>query len=338
MRGREVPYTELFRNQQERLVSSASAADEEHQSEDLPPAPSPAAAKQQQPAWIRDIKAKRKSEAETRAREASTQASTEATANAPAVAEAEARAEEAVRLEAEARAEANVQAARKKSDAAARAEMKLPPAGKKAPPPFAAARASRAREAKEKEEAEARAAAEAEAAAAAEADAVDYSTAFAILCGLDDDDFRAAGWRLTRTEHTAARTVAPAGEVIAPAAPDIAALVALGSELVQPPREDVEAAPPLAAARRAELEALWSLLSPNIETPVRLEVLRSAEKGGKIGPHSVSVLKELYAMDANADGLLSWSELESYFTAAGAALSDEEFTFIVGDMRERIQT
>ena len=42
-------------------------------------------------------------------------------------------------------------------------------------------------------------------------------------------------------------------------------------------------------------------------------------------------------MDANADGLLSWSELESYFTAAGAALSDEEFTLIVSDMRERIE-
>ena len=94
---------------------------------------------------------------------------------------------------------------------------------------------------------------------------------------------------------------------IAPAAPDIAALVALGSEVVQPPREDLEAAPPLAAGRRADLEALWTLFSPNIETPVQLEVLRRAEKGGKIGTHSVSLLKELYAMDANADGLLSWS-------------------------------
>ena len=56
-----------------------------------------------------------------------------------------------------------------------------------------------------------------------------------------------------------------------------------------------------------------------------------------IGPHSVSVLKEMYAMDTNADGKLQWSELLDYFTNAGAMLSDEEFTEIVGDMTTRIQ-
>mgnify|MGYP002637206443 CR=1 FL=1 len=119
---------------------------------------------------------------------------------------------------------------------------------------------------------------------------------------------------------------------------NIAALVALGSEDVQPPSEDLEAVAPLSAGRQAQLEALWSLLSPSLEKPVRLEVLQSAEKGATIGPHSVAVLKEMYSMDANADGLLSWAELTDYFAAAGAALSDDEFALIVADMNQRIKT
>eukprot|EP00966_Prymnesium_polylepis_P280373 6478154-Prymnesium_polylepis.1 len=65
--------------------------------------------------------------------------------------------------------------------------------------------------------------------------------------------------------------------------------------------------------------------------------MKKAEKGSMIGPHSVSVLKEMYAMDANSDGMLQWSELYDYFTKAGSILNDSEFTEIVGDMTTRIE-
>ena len=42
-------------------------------------------------------------------------------------------------------------------------------------------------------------------------------------------------------------------------------------------------------------------------------------------------------MDTNSDGMLQWSELLDYFSMAGASLSDDEFTEIVGDMTTRIQ-
>ena len=42
-------------------------------------------------------------------------------------------------------------------------------------------------------------------------------------------------------------------------------------------------------------------------------------------------------MDANQDGKLQWSELLDYFTKAGASLSDEQYSEIVGDMTTRIQ-
>jgi len=98
---------------------------------------------------------------------------------------------------------------------------------------------------------------------------------------------------------------------------------------------------PLSAARAALLEALWELLSPSAndggEASVPLAALAKAEKGSMIGPHSVSVLKELIAMDANSDGLLSWSELLAYFTGIGSSLSDDEFELVVTDMTQRVQ-
>mmetsp|Transcript_7981 Transcript_7981/g.13926 ORF Transcript_7981/g.13926 Transcript_7981/m.13926 type:complete len:94 (+) Transcript_7981:139-420(+) len=82
---------------------------------------------------------------------------------------------------------------------------------------------------------------------------------------------------------------------------------------------------------------LWSLLSNSLDKPISLAEMKQAESGSKIGPHSVSVLKEMYAMDSNSDGKLQWSELLDYFTKASASLTDAEFTEIVGDMTTRIQ-
>jgi len=104
-----------------------------------------------------------------------------------------------------------------------------------------------------------------------------------------------------------------------------------------PPAEDLEASAPLAEARVSELKELWGLLSPSEETAVALDEMKKAEKGSKIGPHSVSVLKEMYAMDTNSDGKLQWSELLDYFTKVGPSVTDEEFSEIVGDMKTRIQ-
>jgi len=119
----------------------------------------------------------------------------------------------------------------------------------------------------------------------------------------------------------------------------IAMLTSMANEYAggAPPAEDLEDVPPLAPERVEQLKELWKLLSPSEETPVLLEDMKKAEKGSTIGPHSVSVLKEMYAMDTNSDGKLQWSELLAYFTQAGMVLSEEEFTEIVGDMTTRIQ-
>jgi len=117
----------------------------------------------------------------------------------------------------------------------------------------------------------------------------------------------------------------------------IAMLTQMAAEVSGPPEEDVEKPPALAGERLEKLQTLWELLSPNLETPVKLEDLQKAEQGSKIGPHSVSVLKELYGMDANSDGALEWGELLAYFTATGAILSDDEYEMVVGDMITRIQ-
>jgi len=119
----------------------------------------------------------------------------------------------------------------------------------------------------------------------------------------------------------------------------IAMLTSMAAEFAggAPPAEDLEAVTPLSAERLEALKNLWGLLSPSIDKPVSLESMKKTEKGSTIGPHSVSVLKEMYAMDANSDGYLQWSELLDYFTTAGAQLSDDEYTEIVGDMTTRIQ-
>jgi len=45
----------------------------------------------------------------------------------------------------------------------------------------------------------------------------------------------------------------------------------------------------------------------------------------------------MYIMDTNADGMLSWPELVSYFTVTGAMLSDEEFNLLLNDMTTRVE-
>jgi len=119
----------------------------------------------------------------------------------------------------------------------------------------------------------------------------------------------------------------------------IAMLTSLAEEFGgnAPPAEDLEEGTPLTEERLAQLKELWALLSPSEDTPILLDQMKKAEKGSTIGPHSVSVLKEMYAMDTNADGKLQWSELLDYFTKVGPSVSDDEFTEIVGDMTTRIQ-
>jgi Ca2+-binding EF-hand superfamily protein len=104
-----------------------------------------------------------------------------------------------------------------------------------------------------------------------------------------------------------------------------------------PPEEDMEAITPLSEPRLAELKTLWHTLGGGDGLDVKLEDMEKAEQGSTIGPHSVSVLKELVSMDTNSDGMLSWSELMGYFTATGAVLSDEEFSMLVGDMTTRVE-
>jgi len=116
----------------------------------------------------------------------------------------------------------------------------------------------------------------------------------------------------------------------------IAMLTQMAAEATGPPAEDVEKPPEMAGARLEKLKELWQMLSPSLDSPVKLEELQKAEQGSKIGPHSVSVLKELYNMDANSDGMLSWSELLAYFTATGNVLSEEEYMEVLTDMIDRI--
>jgi len=104
-----------------------------------------------------------------------------------------------------------------------------------------------------------------------------------------------------------------------------------------PPSENVEDIPAMSETRLEQLKGLWGLLSSSTDTPISLEEMKKAERGSTIGPHSVSVLKEMYAMDANSDGKLQWSELLDYFTKAGSALNDDEFSLVVGDMTTQIQ-
>jgi len=126
---------------------------------------------------------------------------------------------------------------------------------------------------------------------------------------------------------------------VAQDAATIAMLTAMANDFAggAPPAEDLDDVQPLSAPRLEQLKELWALLSSSTDTPVALDDMKKAEKGSMIGPHSVSVLKEMYAMDTNSDGKLQWAELLDYFTKAGTMLSEDEFTEIVGDMTTRIQ-
>lgn len=57
--------------------------------------------------------------------------------------------------------------------------------------------------------------------------------------------------------------------------------------------QDLEDVTPLSESRVEELKSLWALLSPSTDQPISLDEMKQAEKGSMIGPHSVSVLKDM---------------------------------------------
>ena len=57
-----------------------------------------------------------------------------------------------------------------------------------------------------------------------------------------------------------------------------------------------------------------------------------------VGPAKESVLTNLKAMDSNGDGMLEYGEMKDYFAACGAVLNDEEFSMVLGDMRDTATT
>ena len=59
--------------------------------------------------------------------------------------------------------------------------------------------------------------------------------------------------------------------------------------------------------------------------------MAKAEKGSMIGPHSVSVLKEMYAMDTNADGRLSEHEFTANLDLLDVNLSNPEAVYLTMD-------
>lgn len=101
--------------------------------------------------------------------------------------------------------------------------------------------------------------------------------------------------------------------------------------------EEVEPPPELSAEREALVKALFEAFSSSISEPIPIKSLEMDTKTN-VGPAKENVLKNLNDMDSNGDGMLEYGEMKDYFAACGAVLNDEEFTMVLGDMRDTATT
>jgi len=89
---------------------------------------------------------------------------------------------------------------------------------------------------------------------------------------------------------------------------------------------------PLVALTPAREELLRSLFDLFAQDAKFIDLVGMVDVTTKTGPMEQKLLKELSAMDADADGRLTFQEMKAYFTVVGAALADDEFQLIVGEM------
>ena len=98
-------------------------------------------------------------------------------------------------------------------------------------------------------------------------------------------------------------------------------------------------APALSETRKARLQSIFDLFVglPGAKGRSGAISLATLEEdcSSKLGPHNVSLLKELKMMDADGDGDLTFDEMCGYFRAVGAELDDDEFEVIASDLMDR---
>ena len=100
--------------------------------------------------------------------------------------------------------------------------------------------------------------------------------------------------------------------------------------------DTTEAHPPLSDDRKKQVHELFGAFSANNE-PIELKTLKS-DGTVSAGPGKQNVLYGLEAMDGNNDGKVELSEMVDYFTAVGASLGDEEFTLVIGELKDAAAT
>lgn len=92
----------------------------------------------------------------------------------------------------------------------------------------------------------------------------------------------------------------------------------------------------LSDARTELVTKLFTLFTPS--TADTIDVVSLDQITVKEGPYTSKLLTDLKTMDANGDGKLEFGEMVEFFAAIGAALSDEEFELIVGEMIETCES
>ena len=100
--------------------------------------------------------------------------------------------------------------------------------------------------------------------------------------------------------------------------------------------DSTEAPTPLSDDRKKQVHELFGAFSANND-PIDLVTLKS-DGTVSSGPGKQSVLYGLEAMDGNNDGKVELSEMVDYFTYVGASLGDEEFTLVIGELKDAAAT
>jgi len=97
--------------------------------------------------------------------------------------------------------------------------------------------------------------------------------------------------------------------------------------------EEIPVPPELSEKREELIKALFTAFSDSIDVPIPIKTLENEAKT-TVGAAKESVMGNLIQMDANGDGMLEYGEMRDYFAVCGAALSDDEFSMVLGDMRD----
>ena len=117
------------------------------------------------------------------------------------------------------------------------------------------------------------------------------------------------------------------------------AAVEAASEEEEAEAEAAEEAPPLSASRVELLRRLYSVFAPAGDDAGGICVATvGTDCTVELGPRKLRASDFLAAMDADADGRVSFDEMATYFRGVGASLDDEAFELIVGDMVDAAST